>query len=576
MIGTTDNVGTYDNNGEVSDWFWRVASGSLYKQSPFYVQALQIYTAQTTIDTGAIDSTPNPWKNTALALRFLKQAMPYVALWSSILEEPSRYATNKVCPQELQCRGFREAIVEGFFRMLKHDIFHTEKLPVVAQDFTSKLQQTLKGRSLLFLNSVRGCCDDDDEEAPRHDDVEALLRDDNRERAGEDAMRRDGEETLLGKRRLDNAESTTYVDSLLAKDSFKKVTKRKAPLYIGKCVTLNSCNSASFQPLPLNGTVRFRDRNVTMRMSNTCCLDVILMAITAAYKESAAVAVAINNVDTPLKDCIVALSAATCDNEALLARGTLIFADKIFRNVELVHSPLQSTDFNKSKFDISIDTNDLLLCEQLLLCHVNIGDHFVCSRDDCPGTKVVITKFLQISANCIQATIDRCTSGYFALCRTMLSLIPEDHDDGARQRLDDSPPGTEWQHEEQVSGVLHHKLICISDRRCTGIQNENAEAPPFIIFYNSNEVDVDVKCPSIIVLFGTQYSHRATTYLKRATSVYSSGHYTAVVKFGGQWNYYDGIKRKAKPPYFTKLLDKYVAKRRGLTPSIVFYSRDDV
>ena len=84
----------------------------------------------------------------ALALQFLNSAMPYVPLWSSIMENPMRYAKDELPPRDMEFFGWHEAFAECFFCTLNHDIFSVCLLPVVVQDFVRITQTSLTGQNI--------------------------------------------------------------------------------------------------------------------------------------------------------------------------------------------------------------------------------------------------------------------------------------------------------------------------------------------------------------------------------------------------------------------------------------------
>ena len=83
-------------------------------QSPFYLEVKSCCDVQTT--QFSKHDCVNPKRNKDLAHRFLKQAMPYAPLWSSILEEPFRFACDSKLQRQVNFKSYREAIVGGFFR----------------------------------------------------------------------------------------------------------------------------------------------------------------------------------------------------------------------------------------------------------------------------------------------------------------------------------------------------------------------------------------------------------------------------------------------------------------------------
>ena len=134
-----------------------LSSETLYAQSPFFTEAQAIFDivlADSALSNPpSVFSTPNGRRNVALARRFLHSVIPYVALWSAIMENPMRYAKDSsLVSHNCKFSGWREAFVEGFFRMLKHDIFNNDSLPVVVEDFITITNRSLKGRCIKFAS----------------------------------------------------------------------------------------------------------------------------------------------------------------------------------------------------------------------------------------------------------------------------------------------------------------------------------------------------------------------------------------------------------------------------------------
>jgi hypothetical protein len=116
-------------------------------------------------------------------------------------------------------------------------------------------------------------------------------------------------------------------------------------------------------------------------------------------------------------------------------------------------------------------------------------------------------------------------------------------------------------------------IKCDSERSFEGIFAMSHKSPPLVIFTNTIDRDVDIECPEFIRMFGEKYRHRATTFLRRAGTVFGSGHFIAAIKFGGTWNLYDGCKSKSKPPYFTKLSTCKLSRKYGVTPFVIIYEK---
>ena len=124
-----------------------------------------------------------------------------------------------------------------------------------------------------------------------------------------------------------------------------------------------------------------------------------------------------------------------------------------------------------------------------------------------------------------------------------------------------------------LSGTTKEFKNCGFQRTLEGIIHKASHPPSIILFTNPKDEDRDIHCPDYIELFGENYKHCATTFLRRASTTFGSGHYVAAIQYGGMWNLYDGTKNKSKPPFFTKLSNPNLAKKYALTPSCIWYMK---
>jgi hypothetical protein len=122
-----------------------------------------------------------------------------------------------------------------------------------------------------------------------------------------------------------------------------------------------------------------------LKMSLTCCLDVLLMSLAASLKECKWSESDFDSSPKMLYKCLKEMSEAANIDEVQQARGRLVLEHNIFKNHEIVSSPLQSTDRAQMKFDLCIDASDILLAEKLLGESINLFERYRCEWDKCPG-----------------------------------------------------------------------------------------------------------------------------------------------------------------------------------------------
>ena len=117
------------------------------------------------------------------------------------------------------------------------------------------------------------------------------------------------------------ADGLSFNLTLLQLDRFKKIKKRRPPLYLGKRVNLGIV-PRHLQPLPTNGLVLMN--GISVRATNTCCLDVILMTLCTAYKEDKLLDSRLEFQCESLIDCIRELSQASSVRDVQKAHAKFI------------------------------------------------------------------------------------------------------------------------------------------------------------------------------------------------------------------------------------------------------------
>ena len=534
---------------------------SIFGQSPFYqeIQAIYVSTMSTLPETTNSNPlvTPNPRRNTALAARFMKSAMPYAPLWSSILERPMRYARGSSTTCKSDFVGWREAFVEGFFRTMKHDIFSSEALPVMVQDFVQVTARTMKGRCIRFLEQLSKVQKMDEvraEKTERYFMKPAAVMDkcEPKSPALEDREIRFREAANLRKKYLaaSGCKAGALVnETALQPDRFKCHKKRLPPTYLNKRLSSGFSPISNLPPLPTNGFVRMPD-GVSLKAMQTCCLDVILASISAAYMDGAFRHADFTGCEA-LQTCMQALSRAKSEREAQIARAQFILAHDVFTKSGIVSIPLRKV---KNKLEISIDTSDILLVERLVGTSLNMVEEFQCLNANCGGK-------LNFRL-------------YFSIHKLFSVLRPADtkriH---KKSLLVDTRRIHDAVRQYSINQTATLCAKCGHERLLNPVTTLSGNAPPLIIFTNTKDTDENIESPEVIHMFGEEYAHRATTYLRRAASIYGSGHYMAAIKFRSLWHLYDGMKKNSKPAFVSCIENSTLATKLGVTPSVIIYDK---
>ena len=654
-----------------TDISWSSETESIYSQSPFYQEAVAMKEGrQEACCNSTVPMIPNPYRHPQLATKIITSAMPYVPLWSSIMANCERYAfdaTKKLTPEH---EGWLESYVEGFHRIMKHDILH--KCPVLAQDFTTAMKESMTGRSIIFSQEMLNFREQAtsahiDEILESEVRCEKVVEDKNEDNEAEtlvpgaspfslissslataafretattvsQATATSSSQATLTTASLATATSvseatatsssratpttvslavatsvslavatsssrptatslvdengtdqlhqqmapTTLQTAFLEKDTFKK--KKTAPS--GYLRTSMMGKSLEIQPIPLGGRVPIYSSKslVHVAMSNTCCLDGIMMVLVCCYKDGLMEEISSSELPRALIDCVEDLSKAKSSTDALKARAHLLVNVEYFTKGTFT-SPLTYNN-KKKEYSINMEASEIAIAEALLNPMCKLTGTIVCERPLCSGTRFYPKKSLQVECNSITETIRLLTTEQpLGTCRAEASDLPRVAMDIDEQRemeenvaINDFgalPPLTTLVSDShtRLSGAMTQKLQCIAQRTDTGVIYTGSTPPPLLLFTNPSDCDVDIEAPPEVKIFGETYIHRATTFLRRTKSVSGCGHYSAAIFYGNSWHMFDGLNRNGKPPYFTPLHSPTkVASRKGLTPSLVFYS----
>lgn len=332
----------------------------------------------------------------------------------------------------------------------------------------------------------------------------------------------------------------------LVQDRFKKRRKRKS-LYIQPVSIHPQVIPGLALPTGGNISLIIENRRVQLHAISTCCLDTLLMTASYAYSKfpefaEEAKCPTVNEDDKLFTECISAISVAKASNDLEVARAKLLMKAEIFRTNK-VSQPL-SANACKTKYTVSLDTSETILAEHFLLRYNRFSRLSVCTNAECED-RTVNLKFILIQENSIKRTCELLEeANIIQVCNKR------------------------YRKSEQI-------FYCNGTRKETPVTS--AQPPSIIVFVVPEPTDVmDTVRPShedVVSLFGNHYGIFSVHFFKRPSSLYASGHYTSCMKTANAWTYYDGLKKKLKPPCLLRwsTYSKNKVAKLDLFPSLMFY-----
>ena len=399
------------------------------------------------------------------------------------------------------------------------------------------------------------------------------------------------------KRPLQNITNHSLWSSLNAKDKFKKFKKRRT-IYLN-VPKMTLLPSAHLVGLPTGGIckVYWLGENRTLNSASTCCVDCLLMVMSAAFRECSFIRNSINDLIVNLTNedsisfltCIKELVAASTASQAVTSRAKLLLSAPMFLKPSVVECPLEATDALSKSLRIYVNGNECNIAEYCLLPLCQLFRTSICQRVGCDDRTNVL-KFILIEERSIEECVISLTSEVTesGKCGSRVRVVKDDgnsdeegEDDSFLQSHYD--PLTEvsgW--KTRASGCVVSNVVCSGKRTSLPIQHLSSSPPSLLVFVvpeamvNDARPSFRVNCQDTMTVFGVKYSHRATSYLQRPHNLHGSGHYVSVIRMGGLWYLYDGLRHYRKCQTWTGVSGPCNSYVRFLDISLIVYTRDDV